>query len=323
MREKVDAVRTGEFLSALRRARSLTQEQVAEALCVSNKTISKWESGSGLPDITILPDLAEFYGVTVDDLLAGQRLANVEKTEDLRQKHWQRLYRQTDFRLSALGVCMAVLPLAGLMLRNLFPALSYSLVLGLKGVDAVTLLATALAILGLRCCDDRLARLAEMAAADAAITDRLQLRQTRFSALLLTNVCLYVWQVLPERRWFESLQSMLHEESKLQAVIPRVMINCLLLLSLLLVFLALRRRTPRLLGRRGKWLLGVEYGLCWLSQFVVLGLALRAAFFVQQVKWSTQAAWKLVYRADQLFSPLMLLLVLTFAAYSLMKREEQ
>ena len=45
MREKVDAARTGEFLAALRKARGLTQEQVAEELCVSNKTISKWETG--------------------------------------------------------------------------------------------------------------------------------------------------------------------------------------------------------------------------------------------------------------------------------------
>ena len=110
MREKVDAARTGEFLAALRKARGLTQEQVAEELCVSNKTISKWESGSGLPDITILPDLAEFYGVTADDILAGQRLQSRETTADNREKHWQRLYRSAETRMMVLGCSMVMLP---------------------------------------------------------------------------------------------------------------------------------------------------------------------------------------------------------------------
>lgn len=103
MREKVDAVRTGEFLAALRRSRGLTQEQVAEALCVSNKTISKWESGSGLPDITILPDLAEFYHVTADDVLAGRRLQSAERTVETRQKQQQRQSTRSEMKLVTLG----------------------------------------------------------------------------------------------------------------------------------------------------------------------------------------------------------------------------
>ncbi len=70
----MDAMKIGDFLSALRKARGYTQQAVAERLNLSNKTISKWESGGGLPDITVLPALAELYGVTVDEILAGQRL---------------------------------------------------------------------------------------------------------------------------------------------------------------------------------------------------------------------------------------------------------
>ena len=44
----------------------------ADQLGVSNKTVSKWENGAGLPDITVLPALAELYGVTADDILAGE-----------------------------------------------------------------------------------------------------------------------------------------------------------------------------------------------------------------------------------------------------------
>ena len=70
----MDAAKIGDFLAALRKARGYTQQAVAERLNLSNKTISKWESGGGLPDITVLPALAELYGVTVDEILAGQRL---------------------------------------------------------------------------------------------------------------------------------------------------------------------------------------------------------------------------------------------------------
>ena len=64
----MDAAKIGDFLSALRKAQGYTQQEVAEKLNLSNKTISKWENGGGLPDITVLPALAELYGVTADDI---------------------------------------------------------------------------------------------------------------------------------------------------------------------------------------------------------------------------------------------------------------
>lgn len=70
----MDAGKTGAYLAALRKARGMTQQEAAEQLGVSNKTVSKWENGAGLPDITVLPALAELYGVTADDILAGETL---------------------------------------------------------------------------------------------------------------------------------------------------------------------------------------------------------------------------------------------------------
>lgn len=68
----MDAGKTGAYLAALRKARGMTQQEAADQLGVSNKTVSKWENGAGLPDITVLPALAELYGVTADDIdLAG------------------------------------------------------------------------------------------------------------------------------------------------------------------------------------------------------------------------------------------------------------
>lgn len=67
----MDAKKIGAFIAAARRARGLTQQQLAEELGITNRAVSKWETGQGLPDIGMLPDLAAALGVTVDALLAG------------------------------------------------------------------------------------------------------------------------------------------------------------------------------------------------------------------------------------------------------------
>ncbi len=66
----------GKFISTLRKANGYTQQQVADFLCVSNKTVSKWERDEGYPEITMLPAIAELYGVTVDEILKGERIEN-------------------------------------------------------------------------------------------------------------------------------------------------------------------------------------------------------------------------------------------------------
>lgn len=68
----MDNIRTGKLIAKLRKQRGLTQQQLADKLNLSNKTISKWESGTGSPDISNLPILAETFGITVDELLKGE-----------------------------------------------------------------------------------------------------------------------------------------------------------------------------------------------------------------------------------------------------------
>ena len=60
-------------LQFLRARRGLTQEQLAEEFGVSPQAVSKWENGASCPDILILPQLADFFGITVDELLRGPR----------------------------------------------------------------------------------------------------------------------------------------------------------------------------------------------------------------------------------------------------------
>ena len=64
--------KTSAYLALLRKSRGWTQQELADRLGVSNKTVSKWESGGGFPEISVLPALAEIYGVTADEILAGE-----------------------------------------------------------------------------------------------------------------------------------------------------------------------------------------------------------------------------------------------------------
>ena len=72
----------GEFLALLRRANGFTQQEVADKLNISNRTLSSWETDRTTPDILLLPAIADLYGVTVDELLRCER--NSAANEDTR-----------------------------------------------------------------------------------------------------------------------------------------------------------------------------------------------------------------------------------------------
>ena len=67
---------TGATIKALREARKLTQAELAETIGVSSKTISKWETAKGLPDITMLQPLAQALGISVIELMNGEHITN-------------------------------------------------------------------------------------------------------------------------------------------------------------------------------------------------------------------------------------------------------
>lgn len=79
----MDAKEIGRFICSLRKDKGLTQSALAELLNISNRTVSKWETGEGLPDISLLPDLAKVLGVTTDEILEGKK-APVEKSADIK-----------------------------------------------------------------------------------------------------------------------------------------------------------------------------------------------------------------------------------------------
>ena len=67
---------TGNTIKQLREGRKLTQAELAEKIGVSSKTVSKWETGKGLPDISLLQPLAQALGISVIELMNGQPITN-------------------------------------------------------------------------------------------------------------------------------------------------------------------------------------------------------------------------------------------------------
>ncbi|MCR5337134.1 MAG: helix-turn-helix domain-containing protein [Lachnospiraceae bacterium] len=88
----MDQKKTGGFLKELRKEKSLTQEQVAEKLGVSSRTISRWETGAYMPDISILVDIAEMYDVDVREIIDGER-----RQEDMNSEVKETAVKMADY----------------------------------------------------------------------------------------------------------------------------------------------------------------------------------------------------------------------------------
>ena len=63
----------GKFIAALRRASGMTQRELGEKLFVSDKTVSRWECDECTPELSLIPVIAEIFGITTDELLRGER----------------------------------------------------------------------------------------------------------------------------------------------------------------------------------------------------------------------------------------------------------
>lgn len=137
----------GEFISALRKANGLTQQDVADRLNVSNKAVSRWERGECAPDLMLIPAIAEMFGVTCDELLKGERIFNTTqavKSEPKVEKQLKaivsnavssfKLFIWISLALSVLGLIFMYgisygfyRPVIGFFVMMLFAVLSFAL----------------------------------------------------------------------------------------------------------------------------------------------------------------------------------------------------
>ena len=83
----MNQVKIGEFLRELRKEKGLTQEQLAEQFNISRRSVSRWETGSNMPDIGLLIEIADFFEVDIREIIDGQRKSeNMDKEKETLKK---------------------------------------------------------------------------------------------------------------------------------------------------------------------------------------------------------------------------------------------
>jgi len=85
----------GAYLAELRKENNLTQEQLGEKLGVTNKTISRWETGTYLPPVDILENLSDMYGITINEIISGRELTETEYKQEAEKNIRSVLSRST------------------------------------------------------------------------------------------------------------------------------------------------------------------------------------------------------------------------------------
>ena len=107
----MDQMKIGKFIAQRRKEENLTQMQLAEKLNITDRAISKWERGKGLPDASIMLELCRILGITVNDLLSGEVVIMDNYTEEM-EKNLLEMTRQkqaADKQLLQLEIITGVL----------------------------------------------------------------------------------------------------------------------------------------------------------------------------------------------------------------------
>ena len=107
----MNQIKIGEFISSQRRKNNLTQAALAEKLGITDRAVSKWERGKGLPDVSLMLDLCEILGITVNELLNGEKISmenNNQKNEQLLLEMAKELEKKNKIIWSSMWVIMTV-----------------------------------------------------------------------------------------------------------------------------------------------------------------------------------------------------------------------
>ena len=119
----MDQIKIGRFIAERRRLQGLTQAQLAEKLNITDRAVSKWETGRSLPDATLMLALCEILGISVNELLSGEKVTmenNQEKNEQLLLEMAKEIERKNKTIWTAMWAIMTVSILA--LLAGLFAA---------------------------------------------------------------------------------------------------------------------------------------------------------------------------------------------------------
>ena len=131
----MDAKKTGELIAECRKARGLSQGELASRLHVTDKAVSKWETGRGMPGIDTLEPLAEALGLSVSELLSGQRLTAEELPKAADGQIVESM--RTGVRRARLGVlaALAAVGILAVLTVGLYRTAHYRGGVGYDGTD--------------------------------------------------------------------------------------------------------------------------------------------------------------------------------------------
>ena len=132
----MDLIQIGGFIARLRKEQALTQEQLGEKLGVTNKTVSRWETGSYLPPAEALLAMSELFSVSINEILSGKRLS-AEEYREAAEENLRQTVKASSFSLKEkmdyfkkkwlrehiavmllIGICIAAVLAAGILLKR-------------------------------------------------------------------------------------------------------------------------------------------------------------------------------------------------------------
>ena len=127
----MDKNTTGRFIAELRKQKGFTQKELAENLMVTDKAISRWETGKGLPDTSLLKPLGDVLGVSITELLSGKRIEEVDMKEQADNIILESLNYSKRMLASVISVTIFIIGIAFIISPLFLASKSYIWTLGL------------------------------------------------------------------------------------------------------------------------------------------------------------------------------------------------
>ena len=136
----------GKFISACRKEKELMQMQLAEKLNITNRAVSKWETGKSMPDVSLMLDLCNILGITVNELLSGERIIMEDyqkrAEENLMELQAKKEKAQGEYNsiLKILIVTFSSFFVLNMVLNYFFPEINFNNLLGLPSIAIAAIL---------------------------------------------------------------------------------------------------------------------------------------------------------------------------------------
>lgn len=135
----MDKTATGRFIAELRKQKGFTQKELAEKLMVTDKAISRWETGKGLPDTSLLKPLGDVLGVSVTELLSGKKIEEVDMKERADNIILEALNYSKRMLASVIGTILFIIGIAFIISPLFLASQSHIWALGIIIVVGTTL----------------------------------------------------------------------------------------------------------------------------------------------------------------------------------------